>query len=168
MSRPTDDELEAVAVRLDHARLTMTNDDRSRQGTDKRARFINRLDAMTDAAAMLRACKGRVRVKPLVWEYHPAGKIAAPPTGHAYIIDTRMKGRCYSVKGFNPKREFDSLDEAKAAAQADYEARILAALEPAPDHSDWNAALEAAAKVANHYQCSDKIRALKKGPDHET
>jgi hypothetical protein len=68
------------------------------------------------------------RIKPLVWEYHPAGAIAAPPTGHAYIIDTRMKGRCYSIKGFNPQREFSSMDEAKAAAQADYVARIMSAL----------------------------------------
>lgn len=75
---------------------------------------------------------GAVKVKPLVWGYHPAGTIAAPPTGHAYIIDTRMKGRVYSVKGFNPEREFGSLDEAKAAAQADYEAHIMAALEPVP------------------------------------
>jgi hypothetical protein len=73
-----------------------------------------------------------VTVKPLVWGYHPAGAIAAPPTGHAYIIDTRMKGRVYSIKGFNPAREFESKDEAKAAAQADYEARIMAALEPSP------------------------------------
>jgi hypothetical protein len=72
-----------------------------------------------------------VTIKPLVWEYHPAGAIAAPPTGHAYIIDTRMKGRVYSLKGFNPAREFESKDEAKAAAQADYEARIMAVLEPA-------------------------------------
>lgn len=69
------------------------------------------------------------RIKPLVWGYHPCGAIAAPPTGHAYIIDTRMKGRCYSVKGFNPSRFFKSLDEAKAAAQIDYEQRVLAALE---------------------------------------
>jgi hypothetical protein len=73
-----------------------------------------------------------VTIKPLVWGYHPEGAIAAPPTGHAYIIDTRMKGRVYSIKGFNPAREFESKDEAKAAAQADYEARIMAALEPAP------------------------------------
>lgn len=73
-----------------------------------------------------------MRVKPLIWEYHPAGSIAAPPTGHAYIVDTRMKGRVYTIKGFNPQREFSSLDEAKAAAQADYEARIMAALEPDP------------------------------------
>jgi hypothetical protein len=73
-----------------------------------------------------------VTIKPLVWMYHPEGTIAAPPTGHAYIIDTRMKGRAYSIKGFNPAREFESKDEAKAAAQADYEARIMAALEPLP------------------------------------
>jgi hypothetical protein len=69
-----------------------------------------------------------VKVKPLVWEYHPAGAIAAPPTGHAYIIDTRMKGGCYSIKGFSPQRGFSSMDEAKAAAQADYVARIMSAL----------------------------------------
>ena len=70
------------------------------------------------------------RVKPLEWEYHPAGAKAEPPTGHAYIIDTRMEGRVYTIKGLNPQREFASTDDAKAAAQVDYEARILAALEP--------------------------------------
>lgn len=70
-----------------------------------------------------------LKVKPLVWEYHPAGAIAAPPTGHAYIIDTRMKGRCYIIKGFMPQREFETFEAAKAAAQADYERRILEALE---------------------------------------
>jgi len=70
------------------------------------------------------------RIKPLRWEYHPAGAKAEPPTGHAYIIDTRMEGRVYTIKGLNPQREFASTDDAKAAAQVDYEARILAALEP--------------------------------------
>ena len=73
-----------------------------------------------------------VKVKSLVWEYHPAGAIAAQATGFAYIIDTRMKGRVYSIKGFNQQREFASMDAAKAAAQADYEARIRSALEPDP------------------------------------
>jgi len=80
-------------------------------------------DALVAAAREAAPC-----VKPLVWKYHPVGKIAAPPTGHAYIIDTRTKGRCRSIKGFNPQREFASMDEAKAAAQADFEARVLAAL----------------------------------------
>ena len=70
----------------------------------------------------------KITIKPLVWEYHPAGTMAAPPTGFAYIIDTRMKGRVCSVKGFNPQREFASLDEAKAAAQADHEQRVLSVL----------------------------------------
>lgn len=73
-----------------------------------------------------------IKIKPLEWEYHPVGIMAAPSTGHAYIFDTRMKGHFRSIKGFNPQRDFDTLDEAKAAAQADYERRILAALEPAP------------------------------------
>ena len=77
------------------------------------------------------------RIKPLRWEYHPAGAKAEPPTGHAYIIDTRMEGRVYSIKGLNPQREFASTDDAKAAAQVDYEARILAALEPVTDAPDW-------------------------------
>jgi len=77
------------------------------------------------------------RIKPLRWEYHPAGAKAEPPTGHAYIIDTRMEGRVYTIKGLNPQREFASTDDAKAAAQADYEARILAALEPVTDGPDW-------------------------------
>jgi hypothetical protein len=90
-------------------------------------RFDDTILALLDSPA-----PAGVMIKPLVWGYHPEGAIAAPPTGHAYIIDTRMKGRVYSIKGFNPAREFESKDEAKAAAQADYEARIMAALEPAP------------------------------------
>jgi hypothetical protein len=70
-----------------------------------------------------------VVVKPLEWEYHPKGTIAAPPTGQAYIIQTRRVGRPVCViKGFVHSRDFETLTAAKAAAQADYEARILAAL----------------------------------------
>ena len=72
---------------------------------------------------------GLARVEPLVWERHPAGWIAAPPTGQAYIIDVRIKGCVMFLKGMNPSRQFDDLDVAKAAAQADYEARILSALQ---------------------------------------
>ena len=99
MAHPTDDELEAVAVRLE-------------------------CDHWFDAAAMLRACKGRA-----------------------------------------VKRICDYCDETDPEIQAACFAKQCGiALDPAPDHADWNAAIEAAAKVANHYQCSDKIRALKKGP----
>jgi hypothetical protein len=99
---------------------------------DAGARHQNAQDVSAILALLDAPAPAGVTIKPLVWEYHPAGAIAAPPTGHAYIIDTRMKGRVYSLKGFNPAREFGSIDEAKAAAQADYEARIMAALETAP------------------------------------
>jgi len=68
-------------------------------------------------------------VKPLVWERHPCGWIAAPPTGRAYIIDTRRKGKFEIIKGLTFPTAFPTLEAAKAAAQADYEARILAALD---------------------------------------
>jgi len=76
----------------------------------------------------------RAVVKPLVWEHHPMGYIAAPPTGRAYIIDIRVKNRVFFIKGMEPPPKVGTLAEAKAAAQADYTARILAALEP-PTHA---------------------------------
>ena len=75
----------------------------------------------------------RLRVKPLVWEYHPAGTMSAPPAGHSYIIETRMKGRLFFIKGILPSPQFDTLEAAKSAAQADHERRILAALEGSHD-----------------------------------
>jgi hypothetical protein len=107
-------------------------DDAYSAGMDAGARHQNAQDVSAILALLDAPAPAGVTIKPLVWEYHPAGAIAAPPTGHAYIIDTRMKGRVYSIKGFSPTREFGSMDEAKAAAQADYAARIMAALEPAP------------------------------------
>lgn len=68
-------------------------------------------------------------VKPLVWESHPMGWIAGAMFGPAYIIDVRIKGRVMFIKGMNPPPQFDDLEAAKAAAQADYEARILSALD---------------------------------------
>lgn len=79
---------------------------------------------------------GAVKVKPLVWERHPMGWIAAPPTGHSYIIDVRIKGRVIFVKGMNPPPQFSDIESAKSAAQADYDARIMAAIEPTPDPRD--------------------------------
>ena len=172
MKHPTDDELETEAVRLEDGRVCSPAQNSCRNGY-----------LMLDAAAMLRACKGRVRVKPLEWVKHPSRDI----------------WRCYTMLGAykvfgvgaQPSWDFDAIDgqksevaasveAAKAAAQADYERRILAALEPAPDHSDWNAAIEAAALTA--FDCvfydsagsgfdEDKfntaIDALKKGPSHD-
>ena len=136
------------------------------------------------------------RVKPLEWFEGAADGIFADQvwSADAYLIEKRKNVdnafdlHCYFWDGDNARR-YPTLEAAKAAAQADYEARILAALEPAPDHSDWNAAIEAAAVVAldqevvcsewfmqtgqhcNVYEqlpiVAERIRALKKGPDHE-
>ena len=76
-----------------------------------------------------------VKVKPLVWEHHPAGCLGSTGgIGASYIVDTRAKdGSAFFVKGIHPSPSFDTLEAAKAAAQADYEARIIAALEPQHD-----------------------------------
>ncbi|MFV1644899.1 hypothetical protein VWZ82_12825 [Phaeobacter sp. JH20_41] len=70
-----------------------------------------------------------VKVKPLVWEYHPAGEMASDSVGKSYIVDTRGKRTTFLrwPQGFAP--EINSLDDAKAAAQADYERRIKSVLE---------------------------------------
>lgn len=80
----------------------------------------------------------KLRVKPLEWEYF--GDRAAKANAMLltnYLIDRWSDGRFeVSVSspgygtGFDGKRWHGSMNEAKAAAQADYEARILAALEP--------------------------------------
>ena len=138
MKHPTDDGLEAMAVDLV---------------------FFHPGETSELAAAMLRACKGRVRVPTL----QRLAQIIQGESGHA---------------------------EQWALARAD---DVLAALEPAPDHAEkqayiegtqagWDAAIEAAAKVANYeaqdaeydpsYQTAaevieDRIRALKKGQSND-
>lgn len=82
-----------------------------------------------------------VRVKPLVWELtkHVApvqnGHRATGAGIHYTIISDRGNGKCLlSSHGaaFIGPIQHSNVEAAKAAAQADYEGRILAALEPAP------------------------------------
>ena len=104
---------------------------------------------MSEAGKKLQARGGDVgvRVKPLEWRETNDGN--------------RRKGECFSTRSpvsFAPIaahkthdgwwlnvdcKTYPSLDAAKAAAQADYEARILAALEPAPDLAELVEAAEA-------------------------
>ena len=104
------------------------------------------LTAERDAAA------GAVRVKPLAWkgmgENH--ARAAAPLFG-TIRVENYGAGFAisWSVPGFSDvfcDGRWPTIEAAKAAAQADYEARILAALEPAPvsDEALIRAALEAA------------------------
>ena len=112
MTRPTDEELEAMAVELE-------------------------CDHWLDAAAMLRACKGRVRVRPLEWVdlYRDGSRYevsSGDPLGYTDSIHGLQDGTYHSHFG-----AFPTLEAAKTAAQADYERRVLAALKPAPDHGEW-------------------------------
>lgn len=83
---------------------------------------------------------GAVKVKALEWRdregVHPR-YVAAAITGD-YFID-RTKGGAFSwwTAALRGKVEVHTLDAAKAAAQADYERRILSALSPSP--SGWDA-----------------------------
>lgn len=86
---------------------------------------------MTDAPMI-------VRVKPLVWRYgeNTAFIHAGEPNGISYTMMPTTSGlfRVYGIPGDHDNAaQFDSLEAAKAAAQADYEARILAALDLTPD-----------------------------------
>lgn len=84
---------------------------------------------MTDTIKQRLAEAGLI-IKPLVWSYHPIGDLASTGLGSAYIIDKRDATRIRWGKwpgGHGPERVL--LPEFKAAAQTDYEVRILAALE---------------------------------------
>lgn len=82
-----------------------------------------------------------VRVKPLVWEdFGDWGAKASAYYQANYLIQFWKGREQFEVAlsypgyqtGFDGDRWHHTLDAAKAAAQADYEARILAALEPQP------------------------------------
>jgi len=118
MTHPTDEALEAQADYCD--RMSRVHHD---------SRFVK-------TAAMLRAVKGRVRVKPLLWEQARDGAGWHPQLTIAY---------CPIFK----KRFYAEHPEKQAKIDAAREARILAALEPAPDYlAGWNDAREAVADVA--------------------
>ena len=149
----TDDELEAMAARLDHGFDTLSEAE----------------GAMEDAAAMLRACKGRVKRLPRT---DGEGGWTLPVELLAEIRD-----EVYAKKWDAPCAEVIEIIALST------EARILAALDADPDHGEWNAAIEAAAKVVevcdwgHHWNLdgeyvdpsdlSDAIRAIKKGQTND-
>ena len=77
--------------------------------------------------------QGAVRVRPLEWEHHRWRHETNTPFGSETIYEIRFEGNsgkvAYAIWG---EVEYQSVDAAKAAAQADYERRILSALCPAP------------------------------------
>ena len=98
---------------------------------------IARLTAERDAALA-----GAVKVKPLVWvDFHDRAAKAQAWNEANYIIQKWSDGRWeisasypgYSTFIYGMDRFYPTIEAAKAAAQADYEARILAAIQPDPD-----------------------------------
>lgn len=98
--------------------------------------------------ADLAAAPAQVRVKPLVWtgdgHWHSGDnegwmEEANTPFGWGYAVEfgTLETGPWKVSSTFGSDIvKFDTPSAAKAAAQADYEARILAAIEPQPDPRD--------------------------------
>lgn len=95
-----------------------------------------------------------VKVKPLVWEdFDGRGAKASAFYNANYLINLWNGRGQFEVSfsypghqtGYDGERWHDTLEAAKAAAQADYAARIMAALEPTPkaaripDHAAWAA-----------------------------
>jgi len=98
---------------------------------------IARLTAERDAALA-----GAVKVRPLVWvDFHDRGAKAHAWNEANYMIQKWSDGRWeisagdpgYSTSIYGTDRFYPTIEAAKAAAQADYEARILAAIQPDPD-----------------------------------
>ena len=107
------------------------------------------------AAAPARAGMGAV--KPLVWtEYETDGwadraDAEAGSFGVFYNIDIQPDGYhvVFDREAVGAIGTFDTADEAKAAAQADYERRILAALQPGEaQEDDRTAALQRVRQIA--------------------
>lgn len=72
------------------------------------------------------------KVKPLVWEYHPAGKLAPNNMGGSYIIDTRGPRPKWLKWPGGHGPDLETVEEMQAAAQADHETRILSQIDMAP------------------------------------
>ena len=157
MTHPNDDELIERATQVI-------------EGNDKRTVILSR----DEAAALLRACKGRVRGLP---RSDGDGGWTLPMD---LLQDLDREVRSDGWDGCTA--------EVTEIIALSVERRILSALEPAPDHEQWNAAIEAAKAVVRLVKedcfapmtrtreeafsaaCEEvgrQIDKLKKGPDHE-
>ena len=117
MTRPTDDELEAMAARL---------------YSDGDSEPVHPL--FYGAAAMLRACKGRVKRL-------PRGDGEGGWTLSTTLL-AEIRDEVYANEWDAPCAEVIEV------IALSVEHRILAAIDPAPDQGEWDAAIEAAVAVA--------------------
>jgi hypothetical protein len=95
-----------------------------------------RMDARTRSKAMTDTRREEIAVKPLEWEWFDAWTWWAETVVGKYRVEERGKQWAWTLNeadsythGENEESEF----AAKAAAQADYERRILSAITPAPE-----------------------------------
>lgn len=82
---------------------------------------------------------GTIKVKPLEWSEPWCPKESSrhdgAGVGHHYWVDPTEDGKwqatlgCFGSYGTPPLGPFDTLDEAKAASDADYVRRVLSAIE---------------------------------------
>lgn len=118
----------------------MSDDDMIRRGDAIKAlhKWLAKSHVENEINA-LPAVAPSVRVKPLVWKRSVSiGEVwEADSIFGEYICGVDNGGISYGggVPAATEWKDYQSLKDAKAAAQADYEARILAALDvtPAPD-----------------------------------
>lgn len=98
--------------------------------------------SLADGPSALPAVTPAVKVKPLVWDFHPVNPQTgflpydiAPGIGGSYLIE-HCRGNGGEFDMWLPNQvngtRFDTREAAKAAAQADYEARVLSALDVTP------------------------------------
>jgi hypothetical protein len=124
-----------IAERDQFARLWNENQDLLAASKEVGFQFdeVKRLTAERDAAKA-------VRVKPLVWEGRGSNWSTSSPVSHYHVAKTnnprndRYMVTCIYLRADGNKVSdscgfIDGLEAAKDAAQADYESRILAALE---------------------------------------
>ena len=157
MAHPTDEEREALVARLEDGRVCSPAQNSCRNGY-----------LMLEAAAMLRACKGRVRVKPAEVEFR-VEKVGRKFPWLKSSGKTFIEGRVSGLSAHVTVPD-EQVKEVKLRLTADlqraHEARILSALEPAPDHAEWDAAIEAAIGRARRIGMLsiEDLQTLKKGP----
>ncbi|MCA0846071.1 hypothetical protein [Salipiger thiooxidans] len=103
---------------------------------DKRARrCLECAEKRVDHVAALLAEERRkaLTVKPLEWDDASDGKWSQSGTGAGWEYLIRDMGEYFLMPfPWKPPEHFQTMEEAKAAAQADYEGRILSALSDAP------------------------------------
>lgn len=128
---------------LDYLRADPASGDTARAARDAAPPKASSVAASQPADPVVKAdsCQ-RVTVKPLVWDHeHMEGWVFARGGVLQYAIMLSVN-RVYGVHGeHDGAAQFPTIEAAKAAAQADYEARILAAIDTQPIYDPRDAVI---------------------------